>query len=117
MRKGIYKAKVELDDNGKLKITSYVNRRIPAVFRWDINNAMQEIAKRFNGELDWQEKFIRFTHDGVTYEQVPSDKYCEGCVFCEHKNGINCQHPHYLDGSKGICEKKIYVKIKDVNQN
>ena len=107
MEKKIFKAEVVIK-NGKMKVTPYSNRKlgmIPSFF----NAAIQEVVEQINHEADWKKKYIHFCDNGIKYRQIdrPSDSsYCQGCVFC--KNG--CTHPHYLDGTKGNCEEKIYIK-------
>ena len=109
MKTCIYKARVEFLDDHKIRITSYANRRM-GMMVYELNKAVQDVRRVYNGESAWKKLFVHFEHDGVKYRQVEADKYCEGCVFKYNKNGYGCQHPHYLDGSKGDCTGRIYVK-------
>ena len=110
MRRGIFKARVELLDDGKFKITPYLNRRVP--FCREFCDLMKEAEQKKNGLHDWYQTYKRFTHEGVTYEQTDGVP-CIDCVFhgLDPHHHTTCQHPHYWDGTRGICDGKIW-KIK-----
>lgn len=108
MRRAIYKAEVIIDDDGRIKATSYVNRKLGSLL-FDFNKAIHETCQRLNGETDWKQSYIHFEHDGIKYKQVDAANCCEGCVFNQEKDGHGCQHPHYLDGTKGDCTGRAYV--------
>lgn len=109
MKRAIYKVEVIIGDDGKIKVTSYSNRKLGGLL-FDFNKAVQETRQRLNGDLDWKQAYIHFEHEGVKYHQTDSTDYCYGCVFNKKVNGVYCQHPHYLDGTKGDCRGRIYVK-------
>ena len=115
MKKAIYKARVEIDDNGKVSVCSVSNIRIPYSVLMPLNEAVHEAARTINGTNSWKQTFIRFRHEGKNYVQVPKlvEGYCTGCVFHFYKDGRNCQHPHYLDGTKGNCGMNIYKEEKE----
>lgn len=71
-----------------------------------LNLACHEAINRFNGKLYWMETFVKFEKDGKNYEQIKSDKLCEGCVFDKD----NCIHPYFK--TKPHCEGKIYIETK-----
>jgi len=94
---------------GEIKITSYRNNQIPISLLRELNNAVHEVADKFNGKNLWKKQYISFIHNGISYRQVDNtvvDGYCEICCF--YKNG-ECTHPHYLDETKGDCENKHYI--------
>ena len=109
MENKIFKMQVTSDcDSGKIRVTPYSNRELgilPTLF----NNAIQEVVEQINNEACWKKKYIHFSDNGIKYRQIdkPFDsKLCQNCVFW--KNG--CIHPHFMDGTKGVCEDKIYIK-------
>ena len=108
MRRAIYKAEVIIEDDGRIKVTSYANRMLGSLL-YDFNKAVQEMRQRLNGEANWKQAYIHFEHDGVKYRQINSTEPCKGCVFLRDENGRSCQHPHYLDGTKGDCTGRIYI--------
>jgi hypothetical protein len=116
MKRAIYKVRVEIPNDGKVRVTSYTNRLIPFdVFR-ALNEAVHEAREKLNNEAPWKKSYIRFEHEGKVYEQVDQEtgKICDGCVFCKTFEGrvLGCQHPYYLDGTKGRCDGKIFVEQK-----
>lgn len=108
MNRNIFKCAIEYL-SGEIKITSYRNRQIPLSLLSDLNNAVHEIADKYNGKSNWKEQYIAFTHDGIRYRQVDNveTQVCPD-VCCFHKNHT-CIHPHYLDGTKGNCTHKHYI--------
>lgn len=112
------KLKFELTfENGEYKATPYKNRLIPYSVLIAINNAVQDTLERINGKADWKKHYIRFSENGKTYYQVDNNEsLCKECCF-EGKTTEGyyegCQHPHYSDGTKGICEGKIYKEDKN----
>lgn len=94
---------------GKIKITSYYNRQIPASLLLDLNTAVHEIADKYNGKLNWRKQYIAFTQDGIRYRQVDNvgTRECPD-ICCFYKNHT-CTHPHYLDETKGDCTHKHYI--------
>ena len=105
-----YKARLWVDEKGELHGLSFANQQIPFRLLDALNNAMHEVVDSFNGKTYWQEKYIKFTHNGKRYEQFDGEDTntpCKDCVF----RGIHCQHPHYLDDSKGYCGKP-YREVK-----
>lgn len=107
-KEAIYKARIIFAED-KVIVISYANQRIAAPLFNEINNAIHEAAARYNGELDWKQMYIRFTHDGKKYCQVDSTKLCEGCCFYNEK-GLGCLHPYFL--TKGDCTGRIYKEEK-----
>lgn len=109
-KRNTFKCQIEYNENGNVKVTSYRNKQIhPHLFKL-LNESVHEAREKFNNEAEWKEYFIHFTHDNVSYKQVKRNGImpCEGCIFLKGECG--CQHPHYLDGAKGNCNNKIYVK-------
>ena len=107
-----YKARLWVDEKGELHGLSFANQQIPFRLLDALNNAMHEVVDSFNGKDYWQEKYIKFTHNGKRYEQFDGkddNTPCADCVFCG-KN--NCQHPYYYDGTKGCC-RKPYREVKE----
>lgn len=112
-RNAIFKARIEIDEKDyEVKISSYTNKNIPYGLMLELNKAVQEVARTINGTNAWKRVFIHFTHYGVKYRQIEADpnQLCKGCVFHYNKDGYSCQHPHYLDGTKGDCTGRIYIK-------
>lgn len=112
MKRVIYKIRFDIEDDGSVKMTPFVNRRVPYYLRDEMDWAARELQNRLNGKSDWKKSYIFFEHDGVKYRQVDADPDklpCEGCVFNDDKDGHSCQHPYYFS-SKGRCTGKIYKK-------
>ena len=116
MKRNIYKCEVIQNDDGTIKVTSYANRQIHYGVLAELNKAVHEAADKLNGKAPWRKKYIRFEHDGKTYQQTErkgkSNMCCEGCCF--HK-GKDCKHPYYGEGtdySKGSCDNMIYRRVK-----
>lgn len=111
-KSNIFKCRIEYNEDGTIKITSFLNQQIPYHLLLALNNSVHEVEDTINRKTDWKEQFIRFKHDGVIYEQItrPTDAKlcCDGCVFL-NEQGNGCTHPHYLNGTKGNCHNKIYV--------
>ena len=107
-----FKFRMEIKD-GKITGVAYSNRRIHGGLHTQLNKACHDAVKRFNGDFDWQEVYIKFYHNGKYYEQVKS-KYnreetsngCYGCVFSK----IRCDHPYF--DTKPYCTGKIYIETK-----
>ena len=73
--------------------------------------AMHEVVDTVNGKTSWKENYIKFTSNGKRYEQFDGSDVnipCNDCIF----RGNPCQHPHYLDGTKGYCGKP-YREVKE----
>ena len=105
-----YKARLWVDEKGKLHGISFANRQIPMGLFKTLNDAMHEVVDRLNGKTAWKENYIKFTSNGKRYEQFDgkdANTPCADCVF----RGKQCQHPHYHDGSKGYCGKP-YREVK-----
>ena len=101
-----YKARIEGGDGNPYRGISFSNRQLPMGLLDLLNEKMHEAIDKFNGKLEWRRTLVQFEHDGVKYEQYVLDgckQPCLGCCFSQKKDGIGCQHPHYLDGSKGTC--------------
>ena len=101
-----YKARLWMDETGELYGISFSNRQIPMWLFGALNDAMHEVVDRFNGKTSWQENYIKFNHNGKRYEQFDGkddNMPCKDCVFGGYHTP--CQHPHYLDVSKGYCRK------------
>ena len=107
-----YKARLWIDENGELHSISFTNRQIHMGLLDALNKAMHEVVDTYNGKTSWKENYIKFTDNGKRYEQFDgNDKIpCYDCVF-QGKPG-HCQHPHYLDGTKGYCGKP-YREVKE----
>ena len=113
MKRAIYKARVDILDDGKVKVISYCNRLIPPAIFKELNESIHAARERINNEAPWKQTFIRFDHEGHTYYQINNTGIgCVGCVFHRNEGGIGCQHPHYLEGTKGNCIGKIYKEEK-----
>jgi hypothetical protein len=114
MKRNVYKCEVIIDDEGELHISSYENRQISHGLLDSLNTAVHEIADKYNGKADWKKSYIQFTEDGKTYMQfdkpIGTKFACDACCFYKKENG--CTHPHYLDGTKGVCGDKAYKIIK-----
>lgn len=89
----------------KIKETgiSFSNNKIPAGLFNLLNKKCHEAINMYYGKLDWIQNFVHFEKDGKKYEQISSDKLCEGCVF----NKENCVHPYF--DTKPHCTGKIYI--------
>lgn len=113
MKRRIYKCEVILNDDGSIKVTSYANRLLNYGLLAKLNKAVHEVADEWNGKAPWRKKYIRFEHDGKTYQQTEgSGKCCDGCCF---KKKEGCKHPYYghgTDYSKGSCDNMIYRRVK-----
>lgn len=114
MKRRIYKCEVIQNDDGAIKVTSYANRLLHFGVLHKLNKAVHEAADEWNGKAPWRKKYIRFEHDGKTYQQTEQKgkMCCEGCCF--HK-GRDCKHPYYGEGtdySKGSCDGMIYRRVK-----
>lgn len=86
---------------------SFSNNKIPAGLFNLLNNACHEAINKFNGRLDWIDSFVRFEKDGKKYEQIKSEKKCEGCIFYQE----NCIHPFFE--TKPYCNGKIYIETNE----
>lgn len=111
-----YKVCLWMDEKGELHGISFGNRQIPMGLFCALNDAMHEVVDRFNGKTAWKENYIKFTENGKRYEQFDgdADTTCKDCVFWARH--IHCQHPHYLDGSKGYCGKP-YREVKEAMED
>lgn len=101
-----YKARIDGGDGNPYRGISFSNRQLPMGLLDLLNEKMHEAIDKFNGKLEWKRTLVQFEHDGVKYEQYVLDgckQPCLGCCFSQKKDGIGCQHPHYLDGTKGTC--------------
>lgn len=99
----IYKAELNIDENGVWHIISYRNRLIPYPILSELNNTVHETIDRVNGKLDWKRSYIKFTYNGKNYYQIDATgSTCEGCCFRDY----NCIHPYFT--TKGDCTGKIY---------
>ena len=106
-----FKARLTQEKTGEWKIISYSNRMIPVPIFYELNNAIHDVINKINGKLDWKQSYIRFTHEGKTYHQIDcTGSACEGCCF--HEERASCTHPHYIDGTKGVCTGRIYKEEK-----
>lgn len=106
-----YKARLWVDENAELHISSFANKHIPKGLFDIFDRAMHEVVDRFNGKTSWKENYIKFTDNGKRYEQFDGEDTntpCKDCVF----RGTHCQHPHYHDGTKGYCGKP-YREVKE----
>lgn len=111
-----YKALITQDDTGKWHGVSYSNQQIPLGLMKILNDKMHEAIDEYNGDLEWRTDFYSFVQDGVRYRQyVPENQKqpCEGCCFRFDRNGVGCQHPHYLDGLKGVCNMPYKIVEED----
>lgn len=104
-----YKAELTLTDEG-WKIISYSNRLIPLNVLRELNNAVHDAIDKINGKTAWKNEYIKFTHEGKSYEQIDEIHLCDGCIF--RKDNL-CIHPHYSDGTKGNCNNKIYKECNN----
>lgn len=98
--------------NFKFKVDTIGNKAIGIVYRNSqmnmrlfnlLNNNAHRAIMEFNGELDWCENYVHFTHNGVNYKQIKTDKSCDGCCFCK----CICKHPYFT--TKPNCTDRIYV--------
>lgn len=108
-----YKARLWIDENGELHGISFANRQIPLGLFDMLNKAMHEVVDTVNGKTSWKENYIKFTSNGKRYEQFDGSDVnipCNDCIF--RGNPGHCQHPHYLDGTKGYCGKP-YREVKE----
>lgn len=106
-----YKARLWVDEKGELHGLSFANRQIPMDLMDKLNKAMHGVVAECNGKTAWKETYIKFSDNGKRYEQFDgkdANTPCNDCVFC----GKHCQHPHYYDGTKGLCGKP-YREIKE----
>ena len=80
-----YKARLWVDEKGKLHGISFANRQIPMELFKALNDAMHEVVDRFNGKTSWKERYIKFTdNNGKRYEQFDgkdANTPCADCVF------------------------------------
>ena len=106
-----YKARLWIDENGELHGISFTNRQIPLGLFDMLNKAMHEVVDTFNGKNSWKENYIKFTSNGKRYEQFDGKNAKDPCIDCVFLNK-RCQHPHYLDGTKGYCGKP-YREVKE----
>lgn len=109
MKRNIFKAEIIIDDDGRIKVTSYSNRQIPAAILSELNNKVHEAADNCNGDIDWIKNYVHFEHNGVSYKQIEQkSKLCEGCCFYKDNNsGCSCSHPFF--SNKPHCTGKIYI--------
>lgn len=106
-----FKARLTQKENGEWKIITYSNRKIPFGILARLNDAVHDVIEEINGKTDWKQSYIRFTHEGKTYQQVDQHGgICDGCCF---RTKERCTHPHYMDGTKGKCTGRIYKEIKE----
>ena len=99
----IYRAELNIVENGVWHINSYRTRLIPYPILSELNNTVHEAIDRVNGKLDWKRSYIKFTHNGKNYYQIDATgSTCEGCCFRDY----NCLHPYFT--TKGDCTGKIY---------
>ena len=106
-----YKARLWVDEKGKLHGISFANQQIPLGLFDMLNKAMHEVVDTFNGKNSWKENYIKFTSNGKRYEQFDGKNAKDPCIDCVFLNK-RCQHPHYLDGTKGYCGKP-YREVKE----
>lgn len=110
-----FKAQLTQKENGEWQIISYSNRRIPFGILARLNDAVHDVIDEINGKTDWKKTYIRFTHEGKTYQQIDQTErtslVCTGCCFM--KPNSSCTHPHFKDGTKGVCTGRIYKEIKE----
>ena len=110
-----YKACIWVDEKGELHGQSFDNQQIPVGLFKALNDAIHDVIDGFNGKTNWKETYIKFTDNGKRYEQFDGKDAnipCNDCVFLG--KDCHCQHPHYLDGSKGYCGKPYReVKIEE----
>ena len=114
MKRNIYKCEVITNDDGTIKVTSYANNKLGYHILDRLNKAVHEVADEINGKAPWRKKYIRFTHDGKTYQQT-ENKDNHSCVGCCFNKKNDCKHPHYGEGSgytKGSCNGMIYRRVK-----
>ncbi len=123
-KKDIFKVQVSFDESGKLEITPYSNRQIPPDLINRMNDALQDVAEDVNGTSTWKKHFIEFEDNGNRYRSVEyhqhtdGDKYefhesCDKCVFWNNdlkSKNYGCNHPHYKDGTKGVCDNIYYIR-------
>ena len=107
-----YKARLWVDKKGELHGLSFANQQIPFRLLDALNNAMHEVVDSFNGKTYWQEKYIKFTHNGKRYEQFDGKDANISCYDCVFRDKQHCKHPHYYDGTKGCC-RKPYREVKE----
>ena len=107
-----YKARLWVDKKGELHGLSFANQQIPFRLLDALNNAMHEVVDSFNGKTYWQEKYIKFTHNGKRYEQFDGKDDNTPCADCVFRDKQHCKHPHYYDGTKGRCGKP-YREVKE----
>lgn len=114
-KKVYYKARLWVDEKGELHGLSFANPLIPTGLLDALNKAMCEVVDTYNWKNTWKETYIKFTDNGKRYEQfdgTDANTPCNDCVFLG--KDCHCQHPHYLDGSKGYCGKPYReVKIEE----
>ena len=105
-----YSAHLWVDEDGELHCMSFENQRIPILLFDALNYAVHEVMDRFRGKTSWKEEYIKFSDNGKRYEQFDgkdANMPCNDCVFL----GKHCQHPHFLDGTRGYCGKP-YREVK-----
>ena len=107
-----YKARLWIDENGELHGISFANRQIPLGLFDMLNKAMHEVVDTVNGKTSWKENYIKFTSNGKRYEQFDGSDVNIPCNDCIFRGKEHCQHPHYLDGTKGYCGKP-YREVKE----
>ena len=107
-----FKARVTLE-GGHITIDPYYNRRCPC--NSGLSDVVRDYAKEWNGDLAWRKVYIRFEHQGITYEQIDQQPglYCAGCIFYPGDERGGCTHPYY--DTKGRCGGKIYV-VRDMKK-
>lgn len=110
-KNNIYKCKITYNDDNTISIISFVNQQIPFALFDELNKAVHNVRETYNGENSWKDFYIHFEHEGHSYKQInsPIVNCCKNCVF-ENKNSLRCEHPHYMDGTKGVCNNKIYIE-------
>ena len=107
-----YKARLWVDKKGELHGLSFANQQIPFRLLDALNNAMHEVVDSFNGKTYWQEKYIKFTHNGKRYEQFDGKDDNTPCADCVFRGLVQCKHPYFFDGTKGCC-RKPYREVKE----
>lgn len=112
-----YKARIWVDEEGILHGISVCNQQLPMGLMNELNTKMHEVIDTANGKYEWRRTFYNFIHCGVEYLQyipenfTPNYSMCKRCCFW-NEGGKICNHPHYLDGGKGVCHYP-YRKVKE----
>jgi hypothetical protein len=112
-KENIFKCRIEYDDHGNIKVTSYSNEKMPGQLFNMLDSAVHQVREKYNNEAPWKKEYIQFEHNGYKYQQADASRLCAGCTFFSI---VRCKHPYYLAGTRGDCIGKIYKKVEMKNE-